>query len=466
MKLKTKIILISSIAVLAAVLLSEITLYSFIRKSYIDEAVQSAAEDYRQILADYSESAGYVSNAELKDNHIQFFFKRLNDSSYVVFFCEKDLYGNIRSYEEAYNSTIFTFDQLKNMQFSESSLGYAYTFYEHTGGKYVIFSGVYETESDIVHIYKIADIGFVWAKLRLLILGMAAVLLVMIGLTTAFIAMSMNKVLRPLGELNAGAQRIADGQYEHRINVSTQDEIGQLGDSFNKMVEAVEQRTKSLQDSEQKKTLFMGDLTHELKTPVTAISGYAQLLLTAKLSDEHREEALMYIHEECGRLERLSKKLMKLLELDHDGSLEFTDVPAGRLFDAAARACHKLLKDKDVTLVCEGGEHRFRVEEDLMTDALINLVDNAIKASEPGSKVVLSASEGTITVRDFGMGIPREEQDKILEPFYMIDKSRSRKSGGAGLGLSLTAAIIRKHNCNLLIESEENEGTTMILQFV
>lgn len=462
MKLKTKIILISSIAVLAAVLLSEITLFSFIKESYIEEVVQSAVEEYREIYADYRESISYVSNAEMKDNHIQFFFKRLNDSGCVVFVDEIDAYGRTVSREEAYNNTIFTFDELNSMQFSNNG----YTFYEHAGGEYIIFSDTDGIGGDVVHIFRITDISNVRARLRLLVLGMAAVLLVLLGLTTAFIAVSMKKVLRPLGELNAGAQRIADGQYEHRIDVSTQDEIGQLGESFNKMVEAVEQRTKSLQDSEQKKTLFMGDLTHELKTPVTAISGYAQLLLSAKLPEEHKEEALMYIHEECGRLERLSKKLMQLLELDRDGTLEFTEVTAGRLFDAVARACHKLLEDKGITLVRKGGEHLFRVEEDLMTDALINLVDNAVKASEPNSEVILEATEDTISVRDFGMGIPKAEQDRILEPFYMIDKSRSRKSGGAGLGLSLTAAIIRKHNCRLVIESEENKGTTMILQFV
>lgn len=466
MKLKTKIIMISSIAVLAAVLLSEITLYSFVKKSYIEEAVQSTAEDYRQTLADYQNSIDYVNNADLKKTHIQFFFKKLNDSGYVAFVDKEDEYNRIISLEEVYNNTIFTFDELNNMQYNDNALGHAYSFYEYNNGKYIVFSSVDDTAGDLVYIYRLADISYVWTKLRLLVLGMAAVLLVMIGLTTAFIAVSMNKVLKPLKELNAAAQIIADGQYEHRIVVSTQDEIGQLGESFNKMVEAVEQRTKSLQDSEQRKTLFMGDLTHELKTPVTAISGYAQLLLAAKLPEEHKEEALMYIHEECGRLERLSKKLMQLLELDRDGSLEFSEVPAGRLFDAVSRACHKLLDDKGITLVRKGEEYLFSVEEDLMTDALINLVDNAIKASEPQSSIILEAAEGTITVRDFGMGIPKEEQDKILEPFYMIDKSRSRKSGGAGLGLSLTAAIIKKHNCKLVIESEENKGTAMILQFV
>jgi len=466
MKLKTRIILISTIAVLAAVLLSEITLFLFIRESYIEEAVKNAADEYGEIYSDYRSSIVHVSNSELKDDYIQFFFKKQNDSGCMVFIEKHNIYGRVLSREEAYNNTVLTFDELNSMQFRYNGRGYAYTFYEHGGGRYVIFKESDGIEENVVHFFRITDISYVWARLRLLVLGMAAVLLVLLGLTTLFIAVSMNKVLRPLGELNAGAQRIADGHYEHRIDVSTQDEIGQLGDSFNKMVEAVEQRTKSLQDSEQKKTLFMGDLTHELKTPVTAISGYAQLLLTAKLSEERKEEALMYIHEECGRLERLSRKLMQLLELDRDGTLDFSEVTAGRLFDTVARACHRLLEDKGVTLVCRGGEHLFRVEEDLMTDALINLVDNAVKASEPGSEVILEATEDTISVRDFGMGIPKAEQDRIFEPFYMIDKSRSRKSGGAGLGLSLTAAIIRKHNCRLVIESEENKGTTMILQFV
>ena len=97
---------------------------------------------------------------------------------------------------------------------------------------------------------------------------------------------------------------------------------------------------------------------------------------------------------------------------------------------------------------------------------MINLIDNARKASGSGERIILSAAENVIEVRDFGKGIPEEEKEKILEPFYMIDKSRSRKSGGAGLGLAITAMILKRHHCRLQIESEVGRGTRMILQFV
>ena len=106
------------------------------------------------------------------------------------------------------------------------------------------------------------------------------------------------------------------------------------------------------------------------------------------------------------------------------------------------------------------------MDADLFTEVLINLIDNARKASQRGDRIILSASGNRICVRDFGTGIPEEEKERILEPFYMIDKSRSRKSGGAGLGLAITAMILKRHNCGIQIESEVGQGTQMILQFV
>ena len=227
----------------------------------------------------------------------------------------------------------------------------------------------------------------------------------------------------------------------------------------------MEQRTKSLEESEQKKTIFMGNLTHELKTPMTAISGYAQTLLSAKISEEEQREALMYIYEECGRLERLSKKMMNLLELSENPEINFTDTPVADIFQAAEKSCQVLLKKKDISLKCmESGQH-FYMDSDLMTDVLINLIDNAVKASEPGAEIILYAHDNMIEVQDFGKGIPQEELEKILEPFYMIDKSRSRKNGGAGLGLALIAVIVEKHHIKMSIDSEVGKGTRFILEW-
>ena len=103
---------------------------------------------------------------------------------------------------------------------------------------------------------------------------------------------------------------------------------------------------------------------------------------------------------------------------------------------------------------------------DLLTEVIINLLDNAIKASDEGGMISLTAHDKKIIVRDYGRGIPEDEIANIIKPFYMVDKSRSRRDGGAGLGLALTKLIIEKHHATLDIESKVGDGTSMILQFV
>lgn len=221
-----------------------------------------------------------------------------------------------------------------------------------------------------------------------------------------------------------------------------------------------------MEETERKKTLFMGNLTHELKTPMTAISGYAKTLLTVRLSEEDREEALSYIYEESCRLERLSRKMMNLLLLEEQGEIHLEKVPARVLFQHARDACSNSLEEDGIILECHEDGEVFMVDADLFTEVLINLIDNGRKASGRGDRVILSASQGVIEVRDFGKGIPEGEREKILEPFYMIDKSRSRKSGGAGLGLAITALILERHHCRIEVESKVGQGTRMILHFV
>lgn len=136
-----------------------------------------------------------------------------------------------------------------------------------------------------------------------------------------------------------------------------------------------------------------------------------------------------------------------------------------KLFLSVAMSCEIILKNKEISLeIVENGEH-FVMDFDLMTDVLINLLDNAIKASEEGAKIILRATDRCIEVQDFGRGIPKDEQNKILEPFYMVDKSRSRKNGGAGLGLALVSLILEKHNIKMSIVSELGEGSRFILKF-
>ena len=158
--------------------------------------------------------------------------------------------------------------------------------------------------------------------------------------------------------------------------------------------------------------------------------------------------------------------MMKLLSLDQDQELVRKKVSASKLFANVCRICGGVADDRNIRLICSENGEDFTVDEDLMTEVLVNLVDNAIKASPEGAEITITARDKSISVTDKGRGIPGDEIHKILEPFYMVDKSRSRKSGGAGLGLAIVKLILDKHNATLEINSTLGQGTSMNLHFV
>lgn len=466
MRLKTKIILICSLVVLFVSAICSMAAFYMMRAGYLDTAmgqeVQRAADCFSYI-------EDRIVNLQLDRGKID-----RNVMEYII----KDTavkagVGNLACFyinhtgEETavYNDTIFESQDLEQADYQNVSDHLEQTKIKR-GKQYF---GVYRSQNSSYseyQIYMLADITYVQNRINLIGLGLVVLILFITVLSYVVLSAMMNKVLSPLQELNASAKQIACGNYNQRIMVKQRDEIGELSDNFNQMAEAVEIRTHSLEESEKRKTLFMGNLTHELKTPLTAISGYAKTLLTVKLPQEDKEEALSFIYEESCRLERLSKKMMNLLLLEEDGEIVRKQISAKELFSSVQAVCSGKLKEADMEIECHESGQMFLVDRDLFVEVLVNLIDNAIKASSQGNRVLLTAGEHSITVQDFGKGIPEEEQEKILEPFYMIDKSRSRKSGGAGLGLAITVMILKKHDCRLKIESTVGKGTRMILQFV
>lgn len=467
MKLRTRIICLSSVAVFMAILISDGIIWKFNEGTMQSEARMKGGQSSYTIMNElnsYLEAMGALQSESIA---INYFFKSQKDDYSICIRMDKSysfltLGEEPGEVEEIYNHTIFSVQELLSLNYRDYE-ELCYAEFSWKGSHFLIFAG--NISKDLL-LFHIVDVTYVWEKSERLIIIMALITIVVMAVVVLMLSFVLKRALRPLQELNTTTKRMAEGFYDQRVLINGRDEIGQLGENFNKMAEAVEIRTHNLEESEQKKTLFMGNLTHELKTPMTAISGYAQTLLSTRISREDEEEALHYIHEECGRLERLSKKMMKLLELEQEVELELQDTPVRTLFEAAERSCRVILQEKQITLaITEHGEH-FTMDMDLMTDVIINLIDNAVKASRTGGRICLRAEGNTIQVQDFGQGIPREEQERILEPFYMIDKSRSRKSGGAGLGLALAVMIVKRHKASLRIESEAGEGTRMILQFV
>lgn len=235
--------------------------------------------------------------------------------------------------------------------------------------------------------------------------------------------------------------------------------------SFNRMADRIEEQVTELEKVSAQRGMLLGSLTHELKTPMTSIIGYSDTLLHVKLSEERREQALHRIHDECRRLERLSGKLMNLIGLYDNDSIRLEETEVEDLFSRVADLEKYHLEECGMTLETRSDGQMRRLDRDLFESLLINLIDNAVKAGKEGDAIRLEAAGNEISVTDQGRGIPPGDLPRVTEAFYMVDKSRSRKAGGIGLGLALCSRIAELHNASLHIESREGEGTRVTVVF-
>ena len=303
------------------------------------------------------------------------------------------------------------------------------------------------TAYDLTDLYRGRD-----AALRRFLLLEAAVLAAGATVTAVF----ARRMTRPLRTLTTASAEIADGDYARRTGLHTGDEIETLSSSFDKMADAVQEKITALQADVRQREDFMGAFAHELKTPMTSIIGYADMLRTIQASPAEQYEAAGAIYHEGRRLEALSGKLLALLGLGEE-TITLQPTALAALWPRLQAAC------PGVPLQLPACDAAVQADADLLLDLLCNLVGNAVKASEPGQPVEVRAADNgdtvTLTVADHGCGIPQSEISRVTEPFYMVDKSRARKQGGSGLGLALCKRIAEVHGSDLHIESAPGEGT-------
>lgn len=273
-------------------------------------------------------------------------------------------------------------------------------------------------------------------------------------------------ITRPVRRLSAAARAISQGAYEKRISLSGNDEIAGLARDFNAMADSVEEKISDLREHARRQEEFVANFAHELKTPLTSIIGYSDMLRSRELSPEEIFSFSNYIHSEGRRLESLSLKLMKLIVLGHH-QFEMRPVRCESLLEETAAVFLPAAGQAEIALEVSAQPGMVQAEPDLLKTLLFNLLDNSRKASDGGIIRLEGREDGDgylLSVSDSGRGIPPEEIKKITEPFYMIDKSRARKQNGAGLGLSLCAEIARLHGSCLEIQSEPGTGTKISLR--
>ena len=308
------------------------------------------------------------------------------------------------------------------------------------------------------------DVTDVYQGIYTLRLQFIAICLGTFILSAVIIMLCTFRALQPLKTLQKSAAAIANGIYDQRIGIHGRDEIAELGKSFNKMADAVQQNIEKITATAEERKLLLGALTHELKTPMTAIIGYSEYLQKSRLTVAQREEAIDFIHLESQRLERLTQKMMRLITLTDGESVQLSIVPVKQLFTMIERTVLVTAKERGVNVTMDFESVYYNMDVDLIASVIINLFDNACAAG--AKNVHINATQAGVTVSDDGCGIPSKALELITQPFYRIDKARSRKHGNAGLGLALVQRIAELHHAGLIIESEENKGTRIIFSFI
>ena len=232
------------------------------------------------------------------------------------------------------------------------------------------------------------------------------------------------------------------------------------------LLERIQKQNSEQKKNEQMRREFSANVSHELKTPLTSISGYAELIQNGMVKAEDIPAFAGKITKESARLLALIEDTIKISRLDEKRIM--IDKERINLLEVAKDVRERLLPlaAKNRIDIRVTGEPVYRMAVEQMIDELMyNVCENAMKYNKPGGKVVIhiskSGEKGKITVTDTGIGIPKAHQERIFERFYRVDKSHSRQTGGTGLGLAIVKHVVEYHDGTIQLDSEEGHGTVM-----
>lgn len=296
--------------------------------------------------------------------------------------------------------------------------------------------------------------------------GMVAIVIAMI--VAYFISKS---ITYPIAQMKETAQRIAKGDFSKKVEIKSKDELGELAKSLNIMADELQQKIQNLKHMDRIRTDFVANVSHELRTPLTSIKGYVETLVDGGIDD--RESTLRFISiikKHVDRLENIISDLLRLSELElRKDSIEKTEFNLNTLLNEVALSFGHALasKQQNLNVQTQGCDFQIKADSDKIEQVFVNLIDNAIKYTKRGGQINVSlcaqGAEITATVQDNGIGIPKEHLSRVFERFYRIDKARSRKLGGTGLGLGIAKHIVLAHNGKIYIESEVGKGTKVFV---
>lgn len=235
-------------------------------------------------------------------------------------------------------------------------------------------------------------------------------------------------------------------------------------------VNTIKEQHVNIINNAQLRQEFTANVSHELKTPLTAISGYAELIGNGMTGKEDTIRFSNEIHSNANRLLSLINDIIKLSELDEaDHQMEMERIDLYKLAENCVQMMQVTAEKQGIRLTLQGESTMAMANKGLMDEVFYNLCSNAIRYNKPGGSVTVTVGTKDerpfLSVADTGIGIPRECQERVFERFYRVDKSRSKSTGGTGLGLAIVKHIVAQHNAALHLDSELGEGTTIEIVF-
>lgn len=377
------------------------------------------------------------------------FYIKIYDSFGTIIFQDNDIRNHI------------TKDKLKEGN-------YAYTVSEEKNMRYMEIMSKIKISQNTYYVSFMRNIQYVYDDKDEMVKQYTIVLLAILVLASILSYMLSRKISRPITRLSDTVQEMAKGYYTIRADMKASGEVGILVNNFNVMAEKLEENIEELEDTARKQEDFISSFAHELKTPLTSIVGYSDMLRSMDLEEREIQEYSNYIFLQGKRLEKFSHTLMNLISVDKQ-KIKFVKISVKKLFQSVNRTMTPTLKDKNIKLLIDIEDGYIFGDVDLLYSLFFNLLDNGRKAIEKEGTLVVKGRKHeksySILVKDDGCGMEKEEIKKITEAFYMIDKSRTRKEGGAGIGMALCKKIINLHNAKWRIKSKPGKGTVISVTF-
>lgn len=315
----------------------------------------------------------------------------------------------------------------------------------------------FEYEGERYALFLRPDIKLLFTEVHLLLGGMVIVIAIISLLAMLFFA---KKLIDPITQLTKATKRIGEEQFVESLDITRQDEIGQLAQSFSQMVER-------LKLNDQMRKQFISDVSHDFQSPLLNIRGYAALLNKREVDEQTRHQYASIIESETERLSNLTKQLLLLTSLDQlKTPLQKKPYALDEQIRDVVRNYQWQIVNKDLSLELDMSSVTYEGDPAFLEKVWDNLISNAVKYTLEGSiRIVLEEREGEVLfcIEDSGIGVAKEHIPQLFERFYRADSSRTKEIEGTGLGLAIVSQVVALHGGTIQVESEEHRGTRIFV---